>query len=556
MSFNTEEYSLALDEFIVKMEAIRAFISPEINEAMARLCDVLRISRLEAYFYETPDHEFRDDGLKLVFRDRGEKDEEKLYTFRKATGGGNVTAYRLFGYKGSENWSKTELSKIEIFIKLLFSFNGRMKVMELAGKLMFTDTALDVKNHTYFMKNLSMYISDGTISKYGACYFNMRRFSIVNQNIGRPKGTLVLKRFIKQLESKLDKNECVCRIGGDNFAMLFKKEKLDIVINYLRGQQVVYDDETGERIKVSAYAGYYMIPEGCESTAEIMDCISNAVSMNRNNIMGDYVFFDDELVKKRNESKLVEILFPEAIANEEFIIYYQPKTCLDNYRLGGAEALCRWVRNGEMIPPLCFIPVLEQSKFICTLDFYMLERVCRDIRRWIDEGRNAVPISVNFSRRHLGDLDLLDRILTVIDKYEVPHHLIEIELTETTTDVDFKDLRKVVEGLSKAGVKTSVDDFGIGYSSLNLIRELPWTILKIDKSYLPARIDIHSKNYVMLKHLIAMAQDMGLECIAEGVETLEQVKLLKENHCYLAQGYFFDKPLPVEEFENRMIHIS
>ena len=182
----------------------------------------------------------------------------------------------------------------------------------------------------------------------------------------------------------------------------------------------------------------------------------------------------------------------------------------------------------------------------------MLDAVCKDIRRWLDNGMDIVRISVNLSRRHLTDIDLLKHIIEIIDRNNVPHEYIEIELTETTTDVEFKDLKRTIGGLQQSGISTSVDDFGIGYSSLNLIKEIPWNVLKLDKSLLPDEGDESPvQNSVMFKYVVAMAQAMGLECIAEGVETKEQVQLLADNNCNLAQGFYFDKPLPVEEFEKR-----
>ena len=190
--------------------------------------------------------------------------------------------------------------------------------------------------------------------------------------------------------------------------------------------------------------------------------------------------------------------------------------------------------------------------FICKLVFYMLEEVCRDIRHWLDDGKEVVKVSVNLSRCHFGDVHLLEHLLAIIDKYKIPHEYIEIELTETTTDVGFKDLKEIVFGLQKEGISTSVDDFGVGYSSLNLIRELPWNVIKIDKSFLQHVEDSSDKNKIMLRHVIQMAQEIGMECIVEGVETIDHIKLLKENSCYMAQGYFFDTPLPEEVFREKL----
>ncbi|MCR4821400.1 MAG: EAL domain-containing protein [Treponema sp.] len=243
--------------------------------------------------------------------------------------------------------------------------------------------------------------------------------------------------------------------------------------------------------------------------------------------------------------------FSTAVKNEEFKVFYQPKVSLHDYRLIGAEALCRWFHNGIIIPPDSFIPYLEQTGDICQLDFYMLDHVCRDLEKWLAEGLRCVKVSVNLSRRHEINENLLNKILQIIDSHKIPHEYIEIELVETHNDMSFSALKQIVTSLKENNISTSVDDFGIGYSSLNLIRDLPWDILKIDKSFLPENSS-NRRQHIMLKHVIAMAQDLGLDCIVEGVETIEQIKLLKEYNCYMAQGYFFDKPLPRDEFTPKL----
>ena len=199
--------------------------------------------------------------------------------------------------------------------------------------------------------------------------------------------------------------------------------------------------------------------------------------------------------------------------------------------------------------PMEFIPILELNMDICKLDFYMFETVCRDIRKWLDEGKTVPRISVNFSRKHLGNPDVLGKILEIINRYEIRRKYIEIELTETTTDVEFKDLNRLVTGLRREGIYTSVDDFGNGFSSLNLIRAIPWDVIKIDRSLLPEVTDRDEElTSRMYRHIVAMANDIGLECVTEGVETKKQIDLLKENNCRIAQGFFFDRPMAEEEF--------
>ncbi|MBQ6553752.1 MAG: EAL domain-containing protein, partial [Firmicutes bacterium] len=330
---------------------------------------------------------------------------------------------------------------------------------------------------------------------------------------------------------------------------------LDSVLNYLAEASVIYDPENGSMVKVSSSVGIFCIPEDyvTDDVSKLTGYVVTAWRIARNGGREHVIYYDDSIIQAREKSMRVQKLFPEALKNSEFNVYYQPKVNIETGKIYGAEALCRWIRNGKIIPPMDFIPALEETADICRLDFYMLDKVCMDIRRWLDEGRDIVRISVNLSRKHIMNSDLLENVIKIVDRNKVPHEYIEIELTETTTDVEFFDLKNVVSGLQQEGIHTSVDDFGVGYSSLNLIRVVPWDILKIDKSFLPTEGEqTNSIRSIMFRHVVSMARELGLECIAEGVETQSQLNVLRENACNIAQGFYFDRPLPVEEFEKRL----
>ncbi len=547
--FDTQEYAQALDELLLSIEQVPDPEQVETQKALEKICRVLRVGAIKEYFYNNEEEEAAGIEKHLVLYDSGRYDEEVFYSQRAVIRYGKIAILYFYQRKDEDKWSRMEEQKVRVLAKTLFNLYGRMEIMQIVERLTYTNGELDIYNHNYFLKWTNDMIAAGHIGDYVAGYFNLKRFSTLNQRYGREAGTKIMKMFVEQLQEMLGKDGIVCRVVGDNFAMIFPKKYLEEVVSFLDGTWIVCEQE---RIFVEAYTGYYVIPQDCKNAADISDCIRLAMNIAKNVLRTTHTFYDEEITKSHNQEKLIEDIFPGAIANEEFQVYYQPKVLLKDYRLAGAEALCRWFHDGVMISPNQFIPILEQSKFVCTLDFYMLDHVCRDIRRWMDGGQPVVKISVNFSRRHMEEDDLVERILAVIDRYQVPHEYIEIELTETTTDVDFKELKKLALGLREKGITTSVDDFGIGYSSLNLIKESPWSVLKIDKSFLPSGDKTDSQKYVMLKYLIAMLQDMGLECIAEGVETIEQVKLLKEHNCYLAQGFYFDKPLPVDVFEQRL----
>lgn len=556
MSFDYKEYSEAMDEFLLQMESVQSPIDPAIGNAMSRLCRLLRISRMEVWFYEDAHKQADNAGNSFCYYQSGEPCGERKVAHSETANMGAIATYQAYPFTGEPEWTGLELEKIVLLSKVLFMYNGRSRAIKQVKELVYRDPYLDVYNLTYFFKICDERILSGEIGKYGMGYFNLRRFGNVNQQLGREDATEIMYAFIKGLQERLETDEIVCRVGGDNYVVLFHKDKLEVIKEYLKGQGIVYDEKTGAKVFLSATAGYFLTSEEIKTSTAIMDNITIAFNQAKNVTNEPFVIYTKELADSIREGKVLEELFPDALEKGEFVVYYQPKVAMKDYSLAGAEALCRWFHEGEMIMPGKFIPVLERSKAVNSLDYYMLEQVCKDIRGWLNEGRKVVKISVNFSRRHLGDMNLVEHILQIVDRHKVPHEYIEIELTETTTDVDFQDLRKIVVGLQDAGIKTSVDDFGMGYSSLNLIKELPWNVLKIDKSLLEPIATGERNGSIMLGHVISMAQEMGLECLVEGVETTDQIKFLKQHGCYLAQGFFFDKPLPKKDFENRLNEIQ
>lgn len=552
MIFDYKAYSRLLNEFIIEGEKIEQYRGPAFNKILEPICKFLRISRISSAVFDSTCDSAIIKSAPHIYYDDGNADSTRVLKFTENNVRACKANYSFMQSKSGQDWSEEEVQQIEAFEKLIYTFCDRSYASTIAKDLSMFDNDLMVYPLTFFLATVKNLIRQGRIGEFGGVYFNIKHFSSINDRFGRDCATNIMKLFIHGIQEKILYEECICRVGGDNFVVLFKKDNLNIIKNYLSGMPITFND--GETVTVTTTAGYYMIPEATESATDVMDRISTAYQLAKSVYKRPFLFYDDEIMQHQTHVKEIEMMFPSAIENEEFKVFYQPKTQLNNYQLAGAEALCRWFRNGKVISPGEFIPVLEGSKAICTLDFYMLDHVCRDIRRWLDEGREAVKVSVNLSRLHLGDEDLLESILRIIDKYKVPHHFIEIELTETTTDVDYKELKKIVYGLREQDISTSVDDFGVGYSSLNLIREMPWNVLKIDKSFLPTQEeeDKDPSKVKMLRHIITMSQDLGLECIVEGVETAEQVKLLKDCKCYLAQGFYFDRPLPVKEFEQKL----
>ncbi|MCM1165048.1 MAG: EAL domain-containing protein [Lachnospiraceae bacterium] len=550
-----KEFSKAMIDFVSSTERLAPVeAAPDSKRAVDRICGLLGIAKLELS-YKIPDNAnrlFLSDKTTTIFL-RDNWDESRPFTIVKRHEDNCVFTFSIYPHKDGKPWDDEDKSRISTFISQVYLVNDRARIAETAEKYSVMDNEMELYNLRYLMKTMGMLFAKREIFDYCACRFNIAGLAIINSKIGRSGGTEMMKRYIYGLRDLIGADGFISRLGGDNFISLFRKSKTDAVIRYLSGVKLRTEYRGIEELFMSAHAGYYCVDERCRGPHEIMESIITAEIAARMNPKASYAIFDDELKKRVEAKKQLEGLFYDAIDKEEFLIYYQPKVNLQTYTISGAEALCRWQHDGQLIPPIRFIPILEQSHNICILDFYMLEHVCRDMRKWMDSGMPLVKVSVNLSRMNLGDERLAERIMETVDRYGVPHEYIEIELTETTTDVDFKELKKVVSSLHGLGISTSVDDFGVGYSSLNLIRDLPWNVLKIDKSFLPEETDENKEDKkIMLKHVIEMAQELGLECIVEGVESINQVELLKGCSCFRAQGYLFDKPLPTNVFEERL----
>ncbi|HBI84990.1 MAG TPA: GGDEF domain-containing protein [Ruminococcus sp.] len=524
-----------------------------IYDLLTEICKMFGISKGSSCFYQTLSHERNGDGVEMVCYDSGEESRVEMHIriITKVMAVVTCTAYMPVN---APSLSEEDRRRLDLVMRIVLGSVSRIRLQRAVEQYAFHDDK-GYRNMRAFLRMLGRMNETKSLGGSVAVNYNLRHFSLVNQEIGRIAGDVVMRNHFEGLVSLIGDTGTVCRMGGDNFVLICGKDKIDAVVNYLTETPVIYEPNQHKRILISASAGVFPIPESfvLHDPGQIMDKIISSLQAARSGGKERIVYFHSTMIADKEHAKRIQQRFPDALRNGEFQVYYQPKIDILTGELAGAEALCRWFRKGRMISPNEFIPILEETTDICRLDFYMLDHVCRDIRRWLDAGKQAVRVSVNLSRKHMMDIDLLQSIIEIIDRHRVPHQYIEIELTETTTDVEFRDLKRVVGGLQQAGIYTSVDDFGIGYSSLNLISEIPWNVLKVDRSFLPGdEDDRRSNRSIMFKYVVVMAKALGMECIAEGVETERQLEVLRNNRCDLAQGFLFDHPLTVHEFESRL----
>ncbi|MBQ8094654.1 MAG: GGDEF domain-containing protein [Clostridia bacterium] len=549
------DYYRLLEQLLHELNGMGNFDLQSLNSILAEMCRLLHVAKGVTSVYATPALELEGKGEHFICYDSGVSCHEELKE-RLLTPANMVVTCSAYHPDDAEPWTDIEVQRIQLIQKMIVSFLNRSRLSTVVERLSYYDDD-GYRNLRYFVNRIETLGHAGRLGGMVVARFNLRHLSLVNHQVGRKAGTIAIQNYFEAVQSAAGENGLVCRMGGDNFVMMCSREAEENVLCVFHGYPVIYDTETNDRVTISATAGIYEVPSDYSFSGhgDIMDKIISSYQHGKLDGKESVVFYTEQMMDERENIMRIQQLFQPALEREEFLVYYQPKINVDNNDLAGAEALCRWQHKGRLVPPIEFIPVLEQNLDICKLDFYMLDHVCRDIRKWMNEGRRVVRVSVNLSRKHMIDADLFEHILEIVDRNHVPHEYIEIELTETTTDVAFRDLKRVVGELQSAGFYTSVDDFGIGYSSLNLIREIPWNVLKVDKSFLPAeKNDIASRSSIMFRHVVAMARELGLEGVAEGVETSEQVEILRKNCCTIAQGFYYDRPLPKEAFEDRLEH--
>ncbi len=467
------------------------------------------------------------------------------------TGDGGTVIFNFYAREGYA-WKPEEFREIRIIGKQLFSVFSQMMMRNLLTKAMQTDLAMGVPNLAGFMSFAERIFAKGELDKYYGVYLNIHNFKYVNKVLPHIQADEVMKIYAHMLTKVLGEDELAARLGGDNYVALVRRENAEKFINFISNVEITYQNE--EDIKKFSFGATIGAGElkGIRKPEEVMMRISVAYQVARQTESTGVVYFNDEIYRAVMQQKEIIARFHKGIQKKEFLVYYQPKVTTQDKKICGAEALVRWKTGDKLLPPMEFVPILEKEGSICRLDFYVLESVCALLDRCRREGIPFVKISVNFSRKHVENPNLVKEIVETIDRYQVPHEFIEIELTESEDFRDYILMSKLIEELREANISTSIDDFGTGYSSLNMLKMTNIDLLKIDKTFVPFEEEERKKDIIMFENIARLAKELGIKIIAEGVETEQQYEYLAEAGCDMIQGHFFDKALPEEEFVERM----
>ncbi len=424
-------------------------------------------------------------------------------------------------------------------------------IREFDQNMRITDSLTKIPNYLKFYKEAEGTFRRDIDNEYAVVVFDIERFKSINDLYGMPVGDEVLIHIARVLKDMYGYDDNYARMHSDMFAIYLQyKKKGEIIRQIEKIRKGISLNDFDFDINTSF--GIYLVEDRNVPVNLMCDRAMMAARTIKGDILRFCAFYDEQYRADMLKTNEIEKDMNQALENRDFKMYLQPKYKLSDGSLVGAEVLCRWVHPTKgIISPMDFIPLFEKNGFILKLDEYMWEEACSTLRGWINEGKEPIPLSVNISRYHIKNNDLEKAFSRLMDKYQLSSSMLNLEITESLFLDNPEELNRVLVRLQKMGFKLEVDDFGSGFSSLNLIRNINVDTIKIDKDFLDNEIAT-DKGKIVVNHTIDMAKDLNLQVIAEGVETKEHVNFLKNSRCDIAQGYFFAKPMPLEDF-NRLI---
>lgn len=440
--------------------------------------------------------------------------------------------------------------------RVAISFTNTDERTEIEQSLKFhyeKDPLTCLPNLNSFSQKVTDLIQSNPDSRYEMIRMDVDCFRIINEMLGTEEGDNLLKFIGVRIQECLDEEDEVayCRASSDVFVMCVPVRLYSVrgIIEFLKKAVLVYPCKI--EVKLS-FGVYYITRDDVERMIPVnifIDRAATAQSVIKGNYLHHVAYYNDGMQRQEKNEHMITADMHDALTEEQFKVFLQPKVDMTTGKVVGAEALSRWKHpKYGMIMPGQYIPIFERNGFVIEIDEYIIRSTCRIIRKWIDMGIPTFPVSVNLSRTNLYNPNILKHIEQYVNEFAIPRELIEFELTESGFAADNNHLSKLSRKLQRDGYTVYMDDFGSGYSSLNALKDISVNILKIDLRFLPAEKNDQKAN-IILKHIVNMVKELDMDIVVEGVETEEQIEFLLSIGCRMGQGFYYYKPMPLEEYE-------
>ncbi len=445
---------------------------------------------------------------------------------------------------------KTLLDKKNVPLGNFFNIQNRTEEINNLRReryLATHDRLTGLYNKEYFYVQVEKLLRENPTEDYLMICSDIRNFKLVNDVFGTESGDRILYKIGQAMQKHTIPGEVYGRLDNDRFGLCMR-EKDYKEQTFIQEPAKVVQVDRDITYPVKVYLGVYRIEERAIPVSVMCDRALMAVNSIKGSYQTQIAYYDEVL--RNNVLKEQEIMseFKEALKKEQMELYLQPQICYDG-KTRGAEVLARWNHPKKgVLAPAYFIDIFEKNGTIVKLDEYMWEHACRKLWEWKLRGREDMYLSVNISPKDFYFTDVYEVIVGLVQKYDIRPQNLHLEITETSVTIDAEERLSLIKRLQEKGFILEMDDFGSGYSSLNMLKDVSVDVLKVDMEFLNETTDMERSRKI-LGYVIGLAKDLGMETIVEGVETAEQVEFLRRMHCDKLQGYYFAKPMRVEEFE-------
>lgn len=445
------------------------------------------------------------------------------------------------------------------FISLIYIIRTNIKINKRLYNIAFLDDITQIGNYNYFIIECERFMEKQGYKNTALIYLDIDKFKLINDTYNYEYGNRVLKSIGEIIKIVFEKEAVYCRSCNNDFIILYKyngeiedlKNIVEDLIYRLKNVSIENDDN----LDIKPSIGIYIVPKDYTDIKLCIDKADIAKSQVKGNRINKYAFYDAELRTKLIEEKEIEKYMEQSLLNKEFEIFLQPKYDMKSENIIGSEALIRWNNKTKgFISPDKFIPLFEKDKFIKEIDIFVFTEVCSVINKWMLENTLIYPISVNISRVSLENEALVKQFIDIARMFNVSHSSVQIEITESAIFEKEDKFQLIIDNLRDVGFKVSIDDFGAGYSSLNMLKNIVVDEIKLDKEFL-VNINNEDRSHIIIDSMITMAHKLNTKIVAEGVETLQQKEYLSSIGCDIGQGYIYSKPITINEYE-RMIKES
>ena len=460
----------------------------------------------------------------------------------------------------TRHWSKHTKQQLSELTKIITGHHQQNKVLNAPQRNLLSDNKIDrltgLISFSQLCERMEELILSGQAKNHAIIYTDFERFNLINQKYGYAFGDKLLQLFTSYVSSALKdkKNILFARVVADQFILFRPYEDIrdaEKRVHTINEHFTEYVTKLYPFLKLRLRSGIYHVTGKCQTATEAIDAANFARKSLLSQPHATSALYNEEMAAKQQLERIIFANANTAFTEKYFKVFLQPKFSLKDNTLIGAEALVRWFHDdGSQIYPNQFIPALEDNGRITELDFFVFECVAKFLAKNNKLGRKQVPISINASAQHTYNDDTVQRYLEILERYQIEPSLVEIELTETATAQNYDKVYQLFDELRHAGIKTSLDDFGAGYSLVNMVVDIPIDTVKIDRQLLLS-CETSVKGRIFLKNSIAMLHSLGYSIICEGVETDAQRQLLMDCGCYKGQGYLFSRPIPISEYEAR-----